>query len=168
MLRLNFGNSLVTGVPAAQQLTARIPVSIELALLALLVTLSSVFRSASSPRFDRTEPSTRIGPVARDRRAVDAGLLDRHSADRGALAAVALRGAADVLRAVGKPAGESADDAVASTCAGLRSSAGVLRFTRSGLLEVIDAEYVRTARAKGFSGTRLVIGHALRNAFLPS
>jgi peptide/nickel transport system permease protein len=50
---------------------------------------------------------------------------------------------------------------------GLRSSAGVLRFTRSGLLDVMQQDYVRTARAKGLSGWRVVGVHALKNAFLP-
>lgn len=41
------------------------------------------------------------------------------------------------------------------------------RYTRSGLLGVLDMEFVRTARAKGLSDYRVVLGHALRNALLP-
>jgi peptide/nickel transport system permease protein len=41
------------------------------------------------------------------------------------------------------------------------------RVVRSSMLEVLGADYVRTARAKGLSGPRVLIGHALRNALLP-
>lgn len=45
--------------------------------------------------------------------------------------------------------------------------ATTLRMTRSALLEVLGAEYVRTARAKGLSEPVVVREHALRNALLP-
>lgn len=43
----------------------------------------------------------------------------------------------------------------------------IARITRSSLLDVMNREYVRTARAKGGSGGRVVVRHALRNALLP-
>lgn len=43
----------------------------------------------------------------------------------------------------------------------------VARMTRSTMLEVLDEDYVRTARAKGASERRVVFKHALRNAFIP-
>ena len=45
--------------------------------------------------------------------------------------------------------------------------AGLARMSRSSLLEVIRQDYVRTARAKGLSGQRVVVGHCLRNAAIP-
>lgn len=42
-----------------------------------------------------------------------------------------------------------------------------MRLTRSSLLEVIQQDYVRTARSKGLSEYRVLFGHALRNAMLP-
>lgn len=50
---------------------------------------------------------------------------------------------------------------------GLASAAGVARYTRGSMLEVIRQDYVRTARAKGLSRARVVLRHALRNALLP-
>jgi peptide/nickel transport system permease protein len=41
------------------------------------------------------------------------------------------------------------------------------RYMRSSLLEVLNQDYIRTARAKGLSERRVLIGHALRNALLP-
>jgi peptide/nickel transport system permease protein len=44
---------------------------------------------------------------------------------------------------------------------------GILRFTRSAMIEALRQDYVRTARAKGLSTAQVVIGHALRNAMIP-
>ncbi len=50
---------------------------------------------------------------------------------------------------------------------GLSSVPSVMRLTRTGLLEVMESDYIRTARAKGYRGLRLLWRHALRNALLP-
>lgn len=43
----------------------------------------------------------------------------------------------------------------------------ITRMTRSAMLEVLSEDYIRTARAKGLSTSRIVIVHALRNALIP-
>ena len=43
----------------------------------------------------------------------------------------------------------------------------ILRQTRSSMLAVLSADYVRTARAKGLSERRVILRHALRNALIP-
>jgi ABC-type dipeptide/oligopeptide/nickel transport system permease component len=43
----------------------------------------------------------------------------------------------------------------------------VARFTRASMLEVIRADYTRTARAKGLSEGPVIFRHALKNAFIP-
>ena len=50
---------------------------------------------------------------------------------------------------------------------GLAVSAYIARLTRSGLLEVIREDYIRTARSKGLGERTVVLRHALRNASLP-
>jgi ABC-type dipeptide/oligopeptide/nickel transport system permease component len=50
---------------------------------------------------------------------------------------------------------------------GIRTASIISRMTRSGLLEVFGADYIRTARAKGVRTFGLVVKHALRNAFIP-
>lgn len=45
--------------------------------------------------------------------------------------------------------------------------ASTTRLTRSSMLEVMSEDYMRTAAAKGASKTRVVLGHGLRNAFIP-
>lgn len=43
----------------------------------------------------------------------------------------------------------------------------LMRLTRSGMLDVLGSDYIRTARAKGLSERKVVFKHALRNAVLP-
>ena len=43
----------------------------------------------------------------------------------------------------------------------------ISRLTRAGMIEVLSSNYIRTARAKGLSETRIVLRHALRGALLP-
>lgn len=50
---------------------------------------------------------------------------------------------------------------------GAAYAALVARMTRSSLVEVLSAEYIRTARAKGVSPLRVLVRHALRNAVIP-
>ena len=43
----------------------------------------------------------------------------------------------------------------------------LMRLTRSGMIEAMASDYIRTARAKGLSRARIVFRHALRNAAIP-
>jgi peptide/nickel transport system permease protein len=50
---------------------------------------------------------------------------------------------------------------------GIGSAAGVARYMRNSMLEVIHQDFIRTARAKGLSERTVVFKHALRNALIP-
>jgi peptide/nickel transport system permease protein len=50
---------------------------------------------------------------------------------------------------------------------GLLNSALIIRFTRAAMLDVLEEDYVRTARAKGLAEGPVVLKHALRNALVP-
>ena len=56
---------------------------------------------------------------------------------------------------------------VPSLVLGLSTMAFLTRLMRSSMLEVANTDYIRTARAKGLSTTRIFIRHQLRNAILP-
>jgi peptide/nickel transport system permease protein len=56
---------------------------------------------------------------------------------------------------------------VPAAAVGFRSSALIMRLTRSSMLEVLRQDYIRTARAKGAPEPRVHYYHALRNAILP-
>ncbi len=50
---------------------------------------------------------------------------------------------------------------------GLVSSALILRFTRAAMLDVLNEDYIRTARSKGLVERRVILKHALKNALIP-
>jgi peptide/nickel transport system permease protein len=54
-----------------------------------------------------------------------------------------------------------------ATALGIGSAAGVARYMRGSMLEVIHQDFIRTARAKGLSERTVVFKHALRNALIP-
>lgn len=53
------------------------------------------------------------------------------------------------------------------TVLALASSASLTRYVRASMLEVINQDYVRTARAKGLREQMVIVAHAMRNAMIP-
>ena len=47
------------------------------------------------------------------------------------------------------------------------SFGSLMRFTRTNMLEVLNADYIRTARAKGLSESKVIYHHAFRNTLIP-
>ncbi|MCE9544855.1 MAG: ABC transporter permease [Planctomycetia bacterium] len=52
-------------------------------------------------------------------------------------------------------------------CLGAPYAGYIARLTRTGMLDVLSQDYIRTARAKGLSPARVVVHHALKGAMLP-
>lgn len=50
---------------------------------------------------------------------------------------------------------------------GYYATPAIMRLTRAGMMEVLSADYIRTARAKGLSPRKVMFKHALRNAIIP-
>lgn len=50
---------------------------------------------------------------------------------------------------------------------GIASAAGIARYMRGSMLDVLREDYIRTARAKGLKGRKVFLKHALRNAAIP-
>jgi peptide/nickel transport system permease protein len=50
---------------------------------------------------------------------------------------------------------------------GVSIAASITRVTRSHMIEVLGKEYIKTARSKGVSETKVIMKHALKNALLP-
>lgn len=49
----------------------------------------------------------------------------------------------------------------------LYPAAYITRLTRSSMLDVLGQDYIRTAKAKGVSGAKIIFGHALKNSLIP-
>ena len=52
-------------------------------------------------------------------------------------------------------------------CSVVLSIGGLMRYTRTNMLEVLNADYIRTARAKGLSEKKVIYKHAFRNTMIP-
>ena len=73
-------------------------------------------------------------------------------------------GSADIFQ---HPGTALADLVLPSLTLGLAIGSVLVRFVRSAMLEVLSADFIRTARAKGASPARVVWRHGLRNALVP-
>jgi peptide/nickel transport system permease protein len=74
------------------------------------------------------------------------------------------------MRTLGKP--ETLPDLLAhmimpAVVLGLGAAAPLLRYTRASMLEVLNSEYVVTARAKGLLSRTVILRHAFRNSLIP-
>lgn len=65
------------------------------------------------------------------------------------------------------PIGNFQQVAPAAAVLALGSAAGVMRLTRSSLLETLRQDYMRTARAKGLAERSVIIRHGLKNSLIP-
>lgn len=160
---LNFGESLVKyqGQPISELVARRLPITLQLNLAAFLIgipagiTLGMVaafFRGGLVDRgiivstlFIGSVPILVLGPIllfifARQLRILPAGGWDGLFSASAILPVVLLS---------------------------LGYFGGYARITRASVLEVLSADYVRTARAKGLSEKLLMTRHVLRNAFIP-
>jgi peptide/nickel transport system permease protein len=63
--------------------------------------------------------------------------------------------------------GRAVDFLLPAVALGSRPAALIARMTRAGMVESLRQDYVRTAVAKGVSGARVLVRHALRNALIP-
>jgi len=61
----------------------------------------------------------------------------------------------------------ASDRVLPAATLGLVYAAYIARLTRGGMLEVLNQDFIRTARAKGASESRIVVKHALRGGLLP-
>jgi ABC-type dipeptide/oligopeptide/nickel transport system permease component len=156
----DLGRSAVTRRPVADEIGSRIRPTAELALtafaIALVVGLSTGIVSATRQYTLWDNLATLIALVGVSMPIFWLGLM------LTLLFSVSLRW----LPSSG--AGTPAQLVLPAVALGAASSAIIARQTRSGLLEVLNQDYVRTARAKGLVESAVVLRHALKNALIPT
>jgi peptide/nickel transport system permease protein len=165
LARGDLGYAYVSEKPAIQEIAPRIPVSAKLAALALgFSTLFGVTLGVVSA----VRQDSALDYVLR---VVSLSGLSLPSFWLGLLilmACVQWFGWIPIYRSTpGSFWSEVALLSIPAAAVGFRSSALVMRLTRSSMLEVLRQDYVRTARAKGASETSVNYRHALANALLP-
>jgi peptide/nickel transport system permease protein len=167
VLHFDFGNSLWTGRPVVEELLVRLPLSLELAVLATIVAvlLAIPFGMLAAVRQD--------GWLDYVIRVISIGGLAIPSFWAGILVILFL-----VLYFGWGPPLEFTPPWVDPwanfqqmvwpvVTVGYRYAAVTTRMTRSTLLEVMREDYIRTAWAKGLAQRVIVVRHALKNAMLP-
>ena len=167
VLHFDFGNSLWTGQPVMGELVARLPLSLELAVLATIV---SVLLAIPLGMLAAVRQDTWVDYVVR---VVSIGGLAIPSFWVGILIILLLV----ISFGWGPPLEYTLPwvDPWANfqqmvwpvVTVGYRYAAVTTRMTRSTLLEVLRDDYIRTAWAKGLGERAVVFRHALKNAMLP-
>ena len=165
LARGDFGYTYVSERPALEEILPRIPVTAKLAALAVMF---SVLLGVPLGVVSAVRQNTALDYVLR---VASLSGLSLPSFWLGLLILMAfVQYAGWIPIYTEKPArlwDELALLSIPAAAAGLRSSALVMRLTRSSMLEVLRQDFIRTARAKGASPAAINYDHALRNAMLP-
>ncbi|MEV0844478.1 ABC transporter permease [Streptomyces sp. NPDC049954] len=157
--RLDFGDSLFYNQPVRSVLADRIPATLQLAAAALVVTLVLAV------------PAGIVAAMRRGRatdRTVMTGILLGQSTPPfwvGILLILVFAVGLHALPASGY--GGFRNLVLPAVTLAVYSVAVVARLLRSSLVDVLSADHIRTARAKGFGPVKIVLTHGLRNASLP-
>jgi peptide/nickel transport system permease protein len=162
----NLGESLRTGISVSETILSRIPVTLELALLSLLVAillgvgagvLAAVRRGSwtellanMAALLGLSVPSFWLGIMLILVFAIILGWLP----------------ASGYVSPLSDPVGNLQRMVLPALVLGAQFAAILMRQTRSAMLQSLGADYVRTARAKGLSERQVVLGHALRNSLI--
>jgi peptide/nickel transport system permease protein len=161
----DFGYAYVSEKPAIDEILPRIPVTAKLAALALVF---SVLLGVPFGVISAVHQDTALDYVLR---VLSLSGLSLPSFWLGLLilmACVHAFGWIPIYKsATGNPWQDLLLLSIPAAAVGFRSSALVMRLTRSSMLEVLRQDYIRTARAKGSSDASVNYDHALRNALLP-
>jgi peptide/nickel transport system permease protein len=167
MLHGNFGWSFRTGQPVASLIASRLPITIELALLAVLgVALVAIpFGVVAS-----VSRSARVRTLVQIIGVLGLSLPNFWIAILLIIGASSLFGWLPALIYVppwSDPWVNLQQMFLPVLSLGLGLSAVVMRMTRSSMLEVLGQDFIRVARAKGLATRTVLLRHALRNALIP-
>jgi peptide/nickel transport system permease protein len=167
LLTGDLGSSFLSGQPVALILGRAIPITVELALVAvgfaIVVGVPLGVISAVKPN-SRVDAGARVGGL------IGLSLPNFWVATLGLLiTSVVFHWIPSVtwIPFLSDPLGNLAQIALPAFALSLATLAIVMRMTRASLLEVLNEDFVRTARAKGIAPGPVVFGHALRNALIP-
>ena len=167
LARLDAGKSLVNGVPVSEEVLPRIAVTLELSALALAlagVTGAGAGVIAAGARGGRFDVGASVASMAG---------LSAPAFWLGLLVVLALAIWFDLFVAAGyrpiwqDPAGNLLRMIPAAAVLAVRPGALIFRVVRTTTVEMLASEFVRTARAKGLGGPRILWGHAFRASVLP-
>ncbi|HLR46325.1 MAG TPA: ABC transporter permease, partial [Deinococcales bacterium] len=167
VLQGDFGKSIWTGRPVSQEILARLPATLEITFLGLVSAIIIAFplgMLAATARGTRADAFVRIGTIIG---------LTIPSFWIGVLMLYFSSLYVPSWPTIGHvpftqdPKGNLLRMILPVIAVSLPMIAGLTRILRSSLLEVLNQDYIRTARAKGVGSRTLFYRHALRNALIP-
>ncbi len=165
LLQGDLGYSYVSELPTIDELAPRIPITIKLAVLALIF---SILFGVPLGVISAVKQDTWLDYALR---VVSLSGLSLPSFWLGLLILMAFVAWAGFIPIYTNPPEtlweELALYSVPAAAVGFRSSALIMRLTRSSMLEILRQDYIRTARSKGASENTINYHHALKNAVLP-
>lgn len=168
IVQFDLGKSLISGRTVTSELQSRLPVTVQLGLMAIFFSLLIAVPIGIISAVRQDTWADYIG------RSFAIGLL----AAPGFWIAILLISMAGRYFTWGVPPAtyvEFADDPIAnlklmfmpSLILGGGLSGSVMRFTRSTMLETLRQDYIRTAWSKGLQERVIIVRHAMRNALIP-
>lgn len=167
VLQGNLGESLIDGTSVNQLIMERLPATLELIIgsfiVAMLIALPAGIISAARPNKLVDHICTFISLV---------GMSIPHFW-LGMMAIILFAVKLGILPASGyvpfteDPMENLKTVIMPVVATGFRQSAVLMRMVRSSMLEVMQADYIRTAASKGLSEMTVLFGHALKNAMIP-
>src|SRR4030095_9465875 len=155
----NFGESLRHGEPAMTLVAERLPATFQLAGASLVIALALAIPARIVPAAQPKKPVDYIATVV--------ALLGQAMPTfwLGIMLILIFSVRLGWFPSSGR--GDLEHLVLPAITLGLFTTARITRLTRSGMLEVLGQDYIRTARAKGVSEPPVVWKHALRNASIP-
>ncbi len=173
LFRLDFGISMWSGKPVAYEIATRLPISLEIALLATLVAvaiaipLGTVSALKQNSWIDVVVRTVAIAGIATPSFWLGIVVLLAILSVSGALTGAPWMPPIDYVPLWQDPLRNLSMAIWPAVTVGYRYAAVIMRMTRSAMLEVMHEDYIRTARAKGLVRRLIINRHALKNALLP-
>ena len=167
VLQGNLGHSLLDGEPVTHLILQRLPVTVELAVGTIFISLLVAF------------PLGLLAAVYRGKWADTAALFASSIGIAvppfwlGLMLLIVFTVKLHIFPSSGyvpiwqNPAQNLSVMFLPMVATGVREAGVLMRMLRSSLLDVLDHDYVRTARAKGLYGWAVIVRHALKNALIP-
>ena len=164
----DLGEAAFSGKPVSESLLERLPVTVELLAITLLITTVVGISFGVISALYRNSPADIVVRVSA---VFGLAVPNFWVATLVLLIPLALWGYAPPLgSAVGffeDPLTNLRQFVPPAIVLGLASSAGIMRLTRSSLLEVLYTDYIRTARSKGLRESVVIGRHAIKNMLIP-
>ena len=168
IFRGDFGNSLINGTSVSQAIAQRFPITLELTLLAMfvaaLIALPLGIVSATHRNQFIDNVASFLAMIGQAMPHFWLGMLmvllfsvNLHWFPASGFSHVWKDGLGQNLLRLIMP----------TFAIGFTFAAGIMRQTRSAMLDVLDQDYMSTAKAKGLPGRKIVWKHALKNALIP-